>query len=70
MNFAISLLDAREMGEADRPTVLGGVSASRLSENAGGDVAREVIRRLPSTHSKTIRGCGSPRGLERSGFLR
>ena len=47
MNFATALLDAREMGEADRLTVAAGSSVSALMENAGRGVAEEIVRRWP-----------------------
>jgi hypothetical protein len=45
MNGATALLDAREMGEADRLTVAAGSSVSALMENAGRGVAQEILRR-------------------------
>ncbi len=45
MRFASALLDARQMSEADRLTVLAGTSVSRLMDNAGRGVAEEVVQR-------------------------
>jgi len=74
MNFATALLDAREMGEADRLTVVAGTSVSALMENAGRGVAQEVVRRVGPTPrrcrlERADRLAEFPRKLERRGAL-
>jgi len=44
MNGGTALLDAREMGEADRLTVCAGRSVSALMENASRGVAQAVVQ--------------------------
>ena len=62
MNCATALLDAREMGEADRLTVVGGISVTRLMENAGGGVAEEVVRRWSARPVVVLCGPGNNGG--------
>jgi len=45
MNGATAHLDAREMDEADRLTVVAGTSVSALLENAGRGVAQAFLQR-------------------------
>jgi NAD(P)H-hydrate epimerase len=59
---ATALLDAREMGEADRLTVVGGTSVSQLMENAGGGVASEVVRRWSARRVTVLCGPGNNGG--------
>ena len=62
MNFATALLDAREMGEADRLTVAAGSSVSALMENAGRGVAEEIVRRWPQRRVTVLCGLGNNGG--------
>jgi NAD(P)H-hydrate epimerase len=62
MNGATALLDAREMGEADRLTVVAGTSVSRLMENAGAGVAGEVMRRWSARRVTVLCGPGNNGG--------
>jgi len=62
MNFATALLDAREMGEADRLTVLDGISVSHLMQNAGRGVAEEVVRRWTPRPVAVLCGPGNNGG--------
>ena len=62
MNFATALLDAREMGEADRQTVAAGSSVSALMENAGRGVAEEIVRRWPQRRVTVLCGPGNNGG--------
>ncbi len=61
-SFATALLDAGEMGEADRLTVDAGTSVVRLMENAGRGVAEEVIRRWSPRRVTVLCGPGSNGG--------
>ena len=45
MSLRTSVLDVRQMGEAERLTIAGGTTAIELMENAGEAVAREIARR-------------------------
>jgi NAD(P)H-hydrate epimerase len=62
MNGATALLDAREMGEADRLTVAAGSSVSALMENAGRGVALEILRRWPPRRVTVLCGPGNNGG--------
>lgn len=62
MNRATVLLDAREMGEADRLTVLAGISVARLMENAGRGVAEEILRRWSPRRVTVLCGPGNNGG--------
>jgi len=62
MNFATALLDAREMGEADRLTVAAGSSVSALVESAGRGVAEEIVRRWPQRRVTVLCGPGNNGG--------
>jgi NAD(P)H-hydrate epimerase len=62
LNGATALLDAREMGEADRLTVAAGGSVSALMENAGRGVAREVMSRWPARRVSVLCGPGNNGG--------
>jgi NAD(P)H-hydrate epimerase len=62
MNLATALLDAREMGEADRLTVAAGSSVSALMENAGRGVAEEIVRRWPPRRVTVLCGPGNNGG--------
>ncbi len=62
MNTSTALLDAREMGEADRLTVLDGISVSRLMENAGKGVADEILRRWSPRRVAVLCGPGNNGG--------
>jgi len=62
MNYATALLDAREMGEADRLTVVAGTSVSQLMENAGRGVADEVVRRWSARPVTVLCGPGNNGG--------
>jgi NAD(P)H-hydrate epimerase len=62
VNTATALLDAREMGEADRLTVLDGISVSRLMENAGKGVAEEILRRWSPRRVAVLCGPGNNGG--------
>ena len=41
-----ALLDVRQMGEADRPTIAAGITGAALMENAGRAVAKVIMERL------------------------
>ena len=62
MNFATALLDAGQMDEADRLTVLAGSSVSLLMENAGRGVADEVVRRWSPRRVTVLCGPGNNGG--------
>jgi NAD(P)H-hydrate epimerase len=62
MNFATALLDAREMGEADRLTVVAGTSVSALMENAGRGAAQEVMLRWSARRVTVLCGPGNNGG--------
>ena len=62
MNLSTALLDAREMGEADRLTVVAGTSVSALMENAGRGVAQEVVRRWSARRVTVLCGPGNNGG--------
>jgi NAD(P)H-hydrate epimerase len=62
MNFATALLNAREMGEADRLTVVAGTSVSQLMENAGRGVAQEIVRRWSARRVTVLCGPGNNGG--------
>ncbi len=62
MNFATALLDAHDMSEADRLTVLAGTSVSRLMENAGGGVVKEVVKRWSARPVTVLCGPGNNGG--------
>jgi NAD(P)H-hydrate epimerase len=62
MNFDTALLTAREMGEADRLTVIAGTSVSQLMQNAGRGVAHEVIRRWSPRRVTVLCGPGNNGG--------
>jgi NAD(P)H-hydrate epimerase len=62
MNFSTALLDAREMGEADRLTVAAGTSVCRLMHNAGRGVADEVMRRWSARRVTVLCGPGNNGG--------
>jgi len=62
MKFTTALLDAREMGEADRLTVVAGTSVDVLMENAGLGVAQEVMRRWPARRVTVLCGPGNNGG--------
>jgi NAD(P)H-hydrate epimerase len=56
------LLDARQMSEADRLTVLAGTSVSRLMDNAGRGVAEEVVQRWSPRPVTVLCGPGNNGG--------
>jgi NAD(P)H-hydrate epimerase len=60
--FTTALLDARQMAEADRLTVAGGVSVSRLMQNAGKGVAQEIMRRWSARPVTVLCGPGNNGG--------
>ncbi len=62
LNGATALLDAREMGEADRLTVVAGTSVSQLMDNAGSGVAGEVLRRWSPRRVTVLCGPGNNGG--------
>jgi hydroxyethylthiazole kinase-like uncharacterized protein yjeF len=62
MNYVTALLDAGEMGEADRLTVVAGTSVSQLMDNAGRGVAQEVMRRWPMCRVTVLCGPGNNGG--------
>jgi NAD(P)H-hydrate epimerase len=62
MNFATALLNIREMEEADRLTIGGGISASGLMENAGNGVAEQVVRRWSPRPVTVLCGPGNNGG--------
>jgi NAD(P)H-hydrate epimerase len=62
MNFATALLDAHDMGEADRLTVSAGTSVSKLMENAGRGVAQAVVQRWSSRRVTVLCGPGNNGG--------
>jgi NAD(P)H-hydrate epimerase len=62
LNRATALLDAREMGEADRLTVIAGTSVSALMENAGRGVAQAVVQRWSARRVSVLCGPGNNGG--------
>jgi NAD(P)H-hydrate epimerase len=62
MNFATALLDAHDMGEADRLTVVAGTSVSALMENAGRGVAQAVVQRWSQRRVTVLCGPGNNGG--------
>ncbi len=62
MRLASALLDARQMSEADRLTVLAGTSVSRLMDNAGRGVAEEVVQRWSPRPVTVLCGPGNNGG--------
>jgi ADP-dependent NAD(P)H-hydrate dehydratase / NAD(P)H-hydrate epimerase len=57
-----ALLSPRQMGEADRRTIAGGVAGSLLMENAGRAVADAVSRRFPPCPLAVLCGPGNNGG--------
>ena len=62
LDCSTALLDARQMGEADRLTVAAGTSVYALMENAGLGVAQEVIRRWSARRVTVLCGPGNNGG--------
>ncbi len=61
-DFATALLDAREMAEADRLTVVAGSAVGELMERAGRGVAREVVQRWSARRVTVLCGPGNNGG--------
>ena len=57
-----ALLTPRQMGEADRLTIAGGISGTALMENAGRAVADAVSRRWPQQKALVLCGPGNNGG--------
>jgi len=62
VNVAAALLDARQMGEADRLTVLAGISAGHLMDSAGRGVAQAVVQRWSPRPVTVLCGPGNNGG--------
>jgi NAD(P)H-hydrate epimerase len=62
VRFATALLDARQMGEADRLTVAAGASVGQLMDHAGRSVAEEVVRRFSPRPVTVLCGPGNNGG--------
>jgi hydroxyethylthiazole kinase-like uncharacterized protein yjeF len=62
MNLATSLLNLRQMNEADRLTAASGTSTIELMENAGRAVAREIIQRWRPCNVTVLCGSGGNGG--------
>ena len=62
MNLQTALLDVRQMNEADRLTVAGGLPAIELMANAGRAVAREIGQRWHPRRVTVLCGPGNNGG--------
>ncbi len=62
MNDATALLNALEMAEVDRLTVVAGTSVARLMENAGRGVAQAIMQRWSARRIAVLCGPGNNGG--------
>ena len=62
MNLQTALLDVRQMAEADRLSVAGGITAIELMANAGRAVAREIHQRWSPCRITVLCGTGGNGG--------
>jgi len=62
LNGQTELLDVRQMGEADRLTVVAGTPVNELMENAGHAVAREIEQRWTARPVTVLCGPGNNGG--------
>ena len=62
MKLAMALLDVKQSAEADRLTVINGIPAIDLMENAGSAVVREIVQRWPRCNVTVLCGPGNNGG--------